>query len=338
LGSRSVDDSGKYTDIEICDNIINNLSAFERGIALDNFALGGGSGGEISDAVICGNVIDGVSTVSPSFGIRLSGFVTNTTIEENVVSGCDMSFFGTVDFYGDGTAYPVDTLINNNNFDGNGGGLVWDGSVLLDARFNWWGDASGPYHAVLNPGGLGDSVSDGVWFAPWYDAAYPGGNLTSAPPQISSIVLTNSTPKDTNPPYCWENITVTVTDDVGVSQVRINITYPDLHTENISMINAGGGVYYYNTTFTGVGTYSYLIWANDTTNVSKTSGSNSYKKPPNWDVNMDGFCNIWDVGLLSSQWGQTGTPGWIREDVNNNGQVDIWDVGLLSAHWGEYWS
>src|SRR5690606_21893332 len=39
--------------------------------------------------------------------------------------------------------------------------------VVIDARFNWWGDPSGPHHGAKNPAGLGDSVSDGVLFFPW---------------------------------------------------------------------------------------------------------------------------------------------------------------------------
>jgi len=37
---------------------------------------------------------------------------------------------------------------------------------MLDARYNWWGHASGPTHPS-NPGGTGDKVSDYVWFSPW---------------------------------------------------------------------------------------------------------------------------------------------------------------------------
>ncbi len=40
-------------------------------------------------------------------------------------------------------------------------------SVLVDARNQWWGHSSGPYHATRNPTGLGDRVSDGVLFDPW---------------------------------------------------------------------------------------------------------------------------------------------------------------------------
>ncbi len=40
----------------------------------------------------------------------------------------------------------------------------------VDAKNNWWGDASGPYHATLNPSGTGNAVSDNVDFNPWlYD-------------------------------------------------------------------------------------------------------------------------------------------------------------------------
>ena len=37
----------------------------------------------------------------------------------------------------------------------------------VDATFNYWGDPTGPYHAVNNSGGSGDEVTDGVEFVPW---------------------------------------------------------------------------------------------------------------------------------------------------------------------------
>jgi hypothetical protein len=47
---------------------------------------------------------------------------------------------------------------------------IWhqgDTSQWADAIDNWWGHASGPYHATLNPGGLGARVGDYVTFEPW---------------------------------------------------------------------------------------------------------------------------------------------------------------------------
>ena len=46
-------------------------------------------------------------------------------------------------------------------------GLHSQNSAEVDARNNWWGHSSGPQHAELNPGGQGDTVSDGVLFEPW---------------------------------------------------------------------------------------------------------------------------------------------------------------------------
>lgn len=43
--------------------------------------------------------------------------------------------------------------------------------LILDARNNWWGHESGPYHAEQNPLGLGDTlVGDSVLFVPWLSA------------------------------------------------------------------------------------------------------------------------------------------------------------------------
>jgi hypothetical protein len=53
----------------------------------------------------------------------------------------------------------------------NNGSNYW-----VDARSCYWGDASGPYHSVKNPGGKGDKVGENVLFYPW--AEDPTGTLT----------------------------------------------------------------------------------------------------------------------------------------------------------------
>jgi uncharacterized repeat protein (TIGR01451 family) len=48
----------------------------------------------------------------------------------------------------------------------------------IDARYNWWGDPSGPYHARLNPTGKGNGVNGNVLFDPWLNipsSSLPGG-------------------------------------------------------------------------------------------------------------------------------------------------------------------
>lgn len=56
---------------------------------------------------------------------------------------------------------------------------------------------------------------------------------------------------------------------------------------------------------------------------------------PDWDVNSDGSCSILDLVLISNHMGETGAPGWIREDVDNNGDVQLLDMVLVSNHYGE---
>jgi len=53
---------------------------------------------------------------------------------------------------------------------------------IINAEHNWWSDASGPYHPTANPGGTGDTVSDGVDFDPWLSA--PVGDVCPPPPVI----------------------------------------------------------------------------------------------------------------------------------------------------------
>ena len=38
------------------------------------------------------------------------------------------------------------------------------GIKTLDAQYNWWGDASGPYNATTNPFGYGDIVDANVTY------------------------------------------------------------------------------------------------------------------------------------------------------------------------------
>ena len=161
LGCTGVTDTGKYTHIVITGNTINNVKESKRGIALDNFAWGDGTGGEISNAVINKNIINGVSSNPMSFGIRLSGLVTNTLIQENQIKNCDMSFWGRTGYFGSSTAYPTGTRMNNNSFQNNAGGVVWEGPTLLNARLNWWGALQ-----------MEDSIDGNVDYTPWLGATY----------------------------------------------------------------------------------------------------------------------------------------------------------------------
>lgn len=61
----------------------------------------------------------------------------------------------------------TDTLFaRDNEFYGPGIAAV-SSAPYFDARENWWGDSTGPYHPNLNPNGLGTEVGNGVVFEPW---------------------------------------------------------------------------------------------------------------------------------------------------------------------------
>jgi hypothetical protein len=48
------------------------------------------------------------------------------------------------------------------------------------------------------------------------------------------------------------------------------------------------------------------------------------------DVNDDDFVDIFDVNVVSANWGSPGGP---TGDANGDGNVDIFDVNLISANW-----
>lgn len=54
----------------------------------------------------------------------------------------------------------------------------------VDLRGTWWGDVSGPYHARLNPAGLGNEVTDGCLFQPWATAPFFGPLMFAWPPTV----------------------------------------------------------------------------------------------------------------------------------------------------------
>ena len=49
------------------------------------------------------------------------------------------------------------------------------------------------------------------------------------------------------------------------------------------------------------------------------------------DVTRDGIVNAQDIGLIASNWLQTGTklPG----DANGDGIVNAQDIGVIASHW-----
>jgi len=163
--------------------------------------------------------------------------------------------------------------------------------------------------------------------------------LDAAPPQISGVTRTTSNPLDTDPLYGWVNVSCTVTDNVAVSQVILRIHAPGGSWNNVSMQAGTAGKFYYRSTtaFSSSGNYSYSIWARDMSNNAVTSSNVLFSMSPNWDLNSDGHCTIFDLVLVSNHYSQSGAHGWIREDADNNGEIQVLDLVFVSNHYGESW-
>ena len=138
-------------------------------------------GGQIVDNIIEDN----------ERGIRLAG--GGFAIERNIIS--DNEDYGIQ--AGAGTVSMDGLTINHNCiFDNGPFGVEIDSDldVSIDATNNWWGDASGPYHATENPTGTGDPVSDDVDFDPWLTGlAYTGGtSFTEGDAVVLQATLSSS--------------------------------------------------------------------------------------------------------------------------------------------------
>jgi hypothetical protein len=143
---------------------------------------------------------------------------------------------------------------------------------------------------------------------------------------------------DTELSFGWENFSCTVTDNVALSSVKILLTDPHGSTSNLSMLQkTGTSIFYYRTSLSQYGNYTYYIWARDTSGNTRSSNSYAFSLAPNWDMNNDGECTVIDQILISSHYGEVGVPGWIREDVDNNGRVQVLDFIFVSNHYGESW-
>ncbi|MCE7865024.1 MAG: hypothetical protein DYG99_15925 [Bacteroidetes bacterium CHB5] len=70
-------------------------------------------------------------------------------------------------------------LVGNTSF-----GINNTGPGTVNATNNWWGHDTGPFHATLNPSGLGQPISNNVNFTPW--AILP---CDFVPPPVITITL-----------------------------------------------------------------------------------------------------------------------------------------------------
>jgi parallel beta-helix repeat protein len=149
----------------------NRISDCGYGISLDWFT----DNAIIVDCEFIGNqigvVIDESSNISISnslflkntIGIELSGQerTVNSQARNNLFRGNDLAVNATKQFGSYWREYMIEEYPEYH----------YDERRFLDARYNEWGQDSGPYHRKENPEGGGDHISNYVLFDPWMDGS-----------------------------------------------------------------------------------------------------------------------------------------------------------------------
>ena len=108
----------------------------------------------------------------------------------------------------------------NQDFAGTGWAVRKTGYSLLDADSCWWGDSTGPYHTLLNPQGLGATVTGNVDFVPWLLAPPDSDSTDTAPEPLAPLPTTTQLAVYPNPLNSTATITLAVTEP-GVYDVEL---------------------------------------------------------------------------------------------------------------------
>jgi len=244
-------------DVVVSNNIFTNIGRVGVWVGGDN-------------GLVTGNTYTGKGAIDClDYGIEV-GYGGTATITDNTITNClgvassDGSTSAAIlvtTYYGAGTTATItgNTLTGNtggigvgydesdtstvvahyNNIYGNTDYGIDTTAPVVDARYNWWGDASGPY-----PVGTGDTVSDGVNFTPWLNQGVTStvsDDKVDAKAQAGTEVLVNGNATVTvfrypanpggDPPSNFGSlgkyIDVYVPDTSQVTQIEIRLYYTD---------------------------------------------------------------------------------------------------------------
>ena len=110
-------------------------------------------------------VLDNEITDNGVAGVFVTGSAATPELFGNLIANNDIG----VDATSDANPLIGGSLANGNDILDNTSFGVRNQSAetTIDARYNWWGDETGPQHPSLNPDGIGNEVSDNVLFDPW---------------------------------------------------------------------------------------------------------------------------------------------------------------------------
>ncbi|MDI6802492.1 MAG: right-handed parallel beta-helix repeat-containing protein [Bacteroidota bacterium] len=127
---------------------------------------------------------------SGGHGVYLTGSSTTPQIFQNKIHSNNVGIYctGNANPLISGSIQNSNEIYNNTNY----GVQNSSSSIIVNARRNWWGDPSGPYHPITNPNGLGNSVSD---YVDYFDFSTPEISIEPAIVDFNSVRL-NTTSVD----------------------------------------------------------------------------------------------------------------------------------------------
>jgi hypothetical protein len=210
--------------------------------------------------------------------------VQGSNISNNLIGiwVCDNS---TVEAHFNNIASPADYGASQAGY-----GVQNDGDVTVDATKNWWGDASGPYHNLTNPGGMGLWVSDNVTFKPYLGAEVVKKKVTNGEVDASEIetkVVVSGTatvivaryadnPNGSAPTgfsALGKYIDVYIPDTTDVTQIEIRLYYTHDEVQSKNLVEGDLRLFWWNnpnwvqcspSEASGVDIVNNYVWANIT--------------------------------------------------------------------------
>jgi hypothetical protein len=196
---------------------------------------------------IDGLTVKNVNGTNLTAGVAIIGYAGVSTVE---IKGSIISNNGGAGIYV--CSNSTQEIHFNNIVDNTYYGAYNYGGGTVDATYNWWGHASGPYHPTANPGGMGDAVSNNVSFTPWLEVesvteTVTNGTVDAKAEADTEVAVTGTAtvtvskypdnPGGEIPSGCiaiGKYIDVYVPDISQVTEIEIRLYYTDDDAGNIS--------------------------------------------------------------------------------------------------------
>jgi parallel beta-helix repeat protein len=147
----------RYNDISY--NVDGIAEIYYSNTTMGNNTITHNNHAGITNAVYSNITIDNNSISFNQIGVLCSNYAISTITFNNIT----FNTFGIESYSGSNATIHLNNIENNDNF----GVYNDDSSIILDAKYNWWGDVDGPSPPPNYPSGYGDKVSPYVDYSQW---------------------------------------------------------------------------------------------------------------------------------------------------------------------------